>query len=367
MQNMSKIILLAGGTGGHLFPALALAQELTRRGHEIYLFSDERIEKFAKKFPAKSISIIPSATPSISNPLKFIKAGFVILAGILVSIQKLRQIKPDLVIGFGGYPIVPSFIGAKILGIKGILHEQNAVLGRANRALARIAKALALSFEFTSFAYNYSLMQIVTGNPVRDNVREIAKTLTYSPIKENGKIRLVIFGGSQGAQFFSQIIPKAIVQLPDNIKKRLEITQQCRAEDLPYVLKIYKKSKINADLAEFFDDLPQKLAHSHLIICRSGASSVAELAVLGRPAILIPLPGSLDGDQANNAAFLESNGAAWLVEQDNISPLSLAKQLEELLSEPEILSKAAQKAKLLGRENAVEKLADLAQNIIKSK
>ena len=188
--------------------------------------------------------------------------------------------------------------------------------------------------------------------------------ISYSPIRNNDKIRLLIFGGSQGAKIFSELVPPAITLLPDNLLRKIEITQQCRAEDLELVANIYKKAKINFELAEFFADLPERMADSHLIICRSGASSVAELSMLGRPAVLIPLPGALDADQAHNAAMLESVGGAWVVEQANISAKSLAKQLEELLTEPEILTDAAKKAKSIAQPRAVEKLADLAERVI---
>ncbi len=362
---MSKFVLLAGGTGGHLFPAMALAQELRRNGHEIYLMSDGRVDEFGKRFPAKEIIAIPSATPSIANPIKFIKAGFTILGGVFIAYKKLKKIKPDVVVGFGGYPIFPSFLAASLLRIPGVLHEQNAVLGRANRALARFAKALALSFEVTSFADKISIDQYVTGNPVRDRVVQVAKTISYSKINDNDKIRLLIFGGSQGARVFSDIVPTAVATLPDDLRKRLQITQQCRPEDLERVANAYREAKVNVELAAFFNDLPERMAQSHLVISRSGASSVAELTVLGVPAILIPLPGSLDGDQANNAAFLEASGGGWLVEQASISPLSLGTQLKEMLSEPEMLYEAAQKAKSLGQPKAVEKLADVAIKYIK--
>ncbi len=355
---------MAGGTGGHLFPAMALAQELTRRGHEIHLMSDERISAYGEKFPAKKTHIVPSATPSKANPINFIKAGFVIVGGVFVAWQKLKEIKPDSVIAFGGYPIFPSFLAASLMGIPGILHEQNAVLGRANRALARFAKAMALSFEYTAFAERYDVKQIITGNPVRDRVREAAKGVGYSPIKQSGTIRLLIFGGSQGARIFSDLIPPAIALLPKNILKRLEITQQCRPEDLQRVAFAYKKAKVNVELAQFFPDLPERMVDAHLVISRSGASSIAELSALGCPAILIPLPGALDADQANNAALFEAVGGGWIAEQATISPQSLANQLEELFLEPSVLAKAAKKAKSIGQPKAVMKLADMAENII---
>jgi len=362
---MSKIVLMAGGTGGHLFPAMALAQELHRNGHEVYLMSDSRVDAFGQGFPAKEIHIVPSATPSISNPIKFIKAGLTIVKGIYIAWRKLSKIKPDVVVGFGGYPVFPSFFAASLMGIPGILHEQNAVLGRANRALARFADALALSFEFTSFADRFRLDQVVTGNPVRDRVIEIAKTISYSKLRKTDKIKLLVFGGSQGARVFSDLVPEAIALMPKDLRKRLDIVQQCRSEDLERVASSYAKVKVSVELAAFFADLPEKMGQSHLVIARSGASSIAELTVLGRPAILIPLPGSLDGDQANNASFIEASGGGWLLEQASISPFSLAKQLQTLFNEPEILNEAAEKAKLLGQPDAVIKLAKLVEKYSK--
>lgn len=358
---MSVFVLMAGGTGGHLFPAMALAQELRRRGHIIHLMTDERVTHYGDKFPARDIHVVPSATPSIRNPLKFIKAGGVIIAGIFAAMGKLRKIDPDAVIGFGGYPVFPPFLAASLLGIPGVLHEQNAVLGRANKALARFAEAMALSFENTKFADDYPVAKTVTGNPVRDRVREAANDIGYSPIQKGKPIRILVFGGSQGARVFAELVPPAIAELPYVLKKRLRVTQQCRPEDLERVTDAYRAAKVDVELAAFFDDLPERMADTHLVICRSGASSVAELAVLGRPAILVPLPGSLDADQKNNALFLEQAGGGFLVEQDTVSPQSLATRLETLFKEPEILAEAAQRAKALGQPDAVERLADLAE------
>lgn len=358
---MSTFVLMAGGTGGHLFPAMALAQELRRRGHIIHLMTDERVTQYGDRFPARDIHVVPSATPSIRNPLKFLKAGFTILGGIASAMGKLRRIDPDAVIGFGGYPVFPPFLAASLLGMPGVLHEQNAVLGRANKALARFAENLALSFENTKFADKYPVAKTLTGNPVRDRVREAAESASYSPIQKGKAIRVLIFGGSQGARVFGELVPPAVAELPDALKKRLRVTQQCRPEDLEQVTESYRAAKVDVELATFFDDLPERMVDSHLVICRSGASSVAELAVLGCPAIMVPLPGSLDADQKNNAMFLEQAGGGFLVEQDTVSPQSLAKRLETLFNEPEILTEAARQAKLLGQPNAVERLADLAE------
>jgi UDP-N-acetylglucosamine--N-acetylmuramyl-(pentapeptide) pyrophosphoryl-undecaprenol N-acetylglucosamine transferase len=357
---MKTFVLMAGGTGGHLFPAMALAQELSRRGHEIVLMTDHRVANYGADFPAEEIHVVPAATPSLRNPIKFVAAAFKIAGGVAVAFKKLGKIKPDAVIGFGGYPTFPPFVAARLRGVPGILHEQNAVLGRANRALARFADILALSFPATKFAASLTLEQRVTGNPVRDRVRAIAGA-PYPALDEKGPIRLVIFGGSQGARAFADLVPPAIALLPEAIRHRLQVVQQCRAEDLDRVADSYRKAKVNVELAAFFNDLPERMARAHLVIGRSGASTVAELCVLGRPAILVPLPGSIDADQKNNAMVMEAAGAGWIAEQATLSPLSLGTRLTTLLTNPDALRQAASAALSLGQPLAVEKLADLAE------
>lgn len=357
---MKKFILMAGGTGGHLFPAMALAQELIRRGHAVELMTDHRVESYGADFPASAIHIVPSATPSLSNPIKLVMAGFKILSGIVVAFGKLRRSKPDCVIGFGGYPTFPPFVAANFLAIPGILHEQNAVMGRANRALSRFADILAMSFAQTKFADTQSLEKVITGNPVRDRVRAAAST-PYPELGVQGPIRLVIFGGSQGAKAISDIVPAAIALIPEAIRHRLQIVQQCRAEDLDRVAEIYRQAKVNVELAAFFTDLPERIARCHLVIGRSGASTIAELTVLGRPSILVPLPGALDADQKNNAMVVQAVGGGWVEEQATLSPQSLGTRLTTLLTDPATLTQAAAAARSLGQPRAVEKLADLAE------
>lgn len=353
-------MLMAGGTGGHLFPAMALAQELARRGHTVELMTDHRVESYGADFPASAIHVVPSATPSLSNPIKFIAGGVRILRGIAVAFGKLRNSRPDCVIGFGGYPTFPPFVAASLLGIPGILHEQNAVMGRANRALGRFADVLAMSFARTRFADGQNLEKVVTGNPVRDRVRAVSAT-PYPALDAAGPIRIVVFGGSQGAKALSDIVPSAIAAIPETLRHRLHIVQQCRAEDLDRVAEIYRQAKVNVELAAFFTDLPERMARSHLVIGRSGASTIAELTVLGRPAILVPLPGAIDADQKNNAMVVDAAGGGWIVEQATLTPQTLASRLATLLSDPITLTKAADAARSLGQPRAVEKLADLAE------
>jgi UDP-N-acetylglucosamine--N-acetylmuramyl-(pentapeptide) pyrophosphoryl-undecaprenol N-acetylglucosamine transferase len=357
---MRKFTLMAGGTGGHLFPAMALAQELARRGHAVELMTDHRVESYGSDFPASAIHIVPSATPSLRNPIKFVAGGLRIVRGIVVAFGKLRQSRPNCVIGFGGYPTFPPFVAANFLGIPGILHEQNAVMGRANRALGRFADVLAMSFRQTRFADQLTLEKVLTGNPVRDRVRAVATT-PYPPLGVDTPIRLVIFGGSQGAKALSDIVPAAIAMMPESVRQRLQIVQQCRAEDLDRVAEAYRQAKVNVELAAFFTDLPERIARSHLVIARSGASTIAELTVLGRPAILIPLPGAIDADQKNNALLVEEAGGGWVAEQATLSPQSLGTRLTTLLTDPATLAGAATAARSLGQPRAVEKLADLAE------
>ncbi|HWJ87910.1 MAG TPA: undecaprenyldiphospho-muramoylpentapeptide beta-N-acetylglucosaminyltransferase [Pelagibacterium sp.] len=361
---MSTFALMAGGTGGHLFPAMALAEELRRRGHDIHLLTDERVTGYGAEFPATAVHVIPAATPSIRNPVRFAKAGFTILGGVSTAMGVLRRIRPDAVVGFGGYPCFPPFLAAALLRIPGILHEQNAVMGRANRALARFARVLALSFPQTAYADRFRLEKVVTGNPVRDRVREVAGA-PYPALEPDGPINILVFGGSQGAKAFSDIVPAAMALLDEPLRRRINITQQCRQEDLDRVADAYRGARINVELAAFFADLPERIAKSHLVIGRAGASTVAELGVLGRPAILVPLPGSLDQDQKANALVMEKAGGAWVADQATLSPQSLATQLHELLNAPDRLARAADAARSAGIANAVERLADLVERTAK--
>jgi UDP-N-acetylglucosamine--N-acetylmuramyl-(pentapeptide) pyrophosphoryl-undecaprenol N-acetylglucosamine transferase len=344
---------------------MALAQELRRRGHDVHLMTDHRVGAYGE-FPARETHIVPSATPSVRNPLKFAAAGFTILRGIGTARTQLRKIKPQAVVGFGGYPIFPSFLAASTLGIPGVLHEQNAVMGRANRALASRATRIALSFGKTIHAEAYASKSVTTGNPVRDRVLAVA-SMTYPDLGQGTPLRLVVTGGSQGARVLSDLVPPAIAELPEDVRQRLRIAQQCRTEDLDRVAEVYRQMRVNVDLQPFFNDLPERMANAHLVIARAGASTIAELTVLGRPAILIPLPGALDADQKNNAMMIEDAKAGWIMEQATISPPSLATRLASLFGDPATLQSAAAAAKSLGQPFAVERLADLVEDASRGK
>ncbi len=358
---MSRFVLMAGGTGGHLFPAMALAQELRRRGHDIQLMTDHRVAAYGDKFPASATYIVPSATPSVSNPVRFVLAGFKIVWGTAVAWGMLGAIKPDAVIGFGGYPVFPPFVAANLRRVPGILHEQNAVMGRANRALGKMARVIALSFGKTAKGEAFADKSEVVGNPIRDRARGVAR-VPYPPL-DGGVVRMLVFGGSQGARVFADLVPAAVAELPAELRSRLVITQQCRPEDLDRVAEIYRQAKVNVELAAFFDDLPERMANAHLVVSRSGASTIAELTAIGRPAILVPLPGAIDADQKNNALVMEAAGGGWIAEQATLTPQSLGTRLASLLSDPAGLQKAAAAAKSLGQPDAVVKLADVAERL----
>ncbi|MEP3525965.1 MAG: undecaprenyldiphospho-muramoylpentapeptide beta-N-acetylglucosaminyltransferase [Hyphomicrobiales bacterium] len=355
-KNKKRALLCAGGTGGHLFPAHALASELIRRGFDVHLVSDERIERYAADFPASVRHKVPSATFAGRNPLKLAKAVLSLGKGYLAGRRLISKTKPDVVVGFGGYPTVPPVMAAATKGVPTMIHEANAVLGRANWLLSNKVKAVALGLPLSSRMMRQT---IYTGNPVRDTVLDAAKN-TYKAPESDGDFHLTVFGGSQGAQFFSAVVLKAIGLLDDSSRGRLKIVQQARAEDEQAVRSAYDVMDVRADVATFFDDMPSRIADSHLVICRSGASTTAELAVIGRPAILVPYPHALDHDQAANAASLVESGGGWMKKQSEMTPEWLAVELIRLMGNQSILTDVAAKAKAQGRPDAAQRLANAA-------
>lgn len=361
---MSQTILLAaGGTGGHLFPATALAQELTRRGFAVELATDERAEQYGTDFPARAVYRIPSATVSGRSPGALWKTFSTLGKGYFRARRLLEMVQPHVVVGFGGYPTLPPLLAARSLAIPTVLHEQNAVMGRANRLLSRFADAIALSFETTKHLRRSAEKRaVVTGNPVRDAVVGF-RDQDYAAPEAAGRLLLLVFGGSQGARFFTEMIPQALTQLPSPLRWRLSVVQQARPEDVAEVREAFRAAEITAHVAPFFQDLPERIAGSHLIVSRAGASTVAELTAIGRPAILVPLPHAIDNDQLENARRLEDNGGGWCLHQSSITPEGLAARLEELLGNPDILAKAAENSKAMGNVHAVNRLADLVADL----
>ncbi|HEX5958922.1 MAG TPA: undecaprenyldiphospho-muramoylpentapeptide beta-N-acetylglucosaminyltransferase [Hyphomicrobiaceae bacterium] len=359
-----SVMLAAGGTGGHLFPAFALAQELGRRRIAVDLVTDMRADRYDSGFPARAVYRVPSASVAGQSVAGVGRAAISLSRGVAASLKLLRAVKPSAVVGFGGYPAFPPLVAARLIGVPTALHEQNAVLGRANRSLARFVTAIAASFEETKFLTGPRLGKVrVTGNPVRDQVVDWA-TQSYRPPRQGGPYSLLVFGGSQGARFFSDAIPEALALAPDWMRERLFVVQQCREEDLERVEHAYQLAGIRAHLAAFFTNLPEEMAKAHLVIGRSGASTGAELTVMGRPAILVPLPHAVDNDQLQNALRLSDAGAAWCLEQKNFTAEFLAKAVTDLLTNPDELAHAAAAAKAQGRPDAVTRLADLVEELV---
>jgi UDP-N-acetylglucosamine--N-acetylmuramyl-(pentapeptide) pyrophosphoryl-undecaprenol N-acetylglucosamine transferase len=350
------IVLSAGGTGGHLFPAQALAGELSRRGRKIVVMTDARFANYATSFPGAGIETVSSA------PLNSLVAPFKIVAGVAQAFAKLLRLKPAAVIGFGGYPSVPVMLAATLARLPTAIIEQNAVVGRANRLVMNHVRRVAAAFPIARFAPRDRTKIVLTGNPLRPEVTRLWGAPYKAPLAD-GPLRLLVFGGSQGARAFSEIVPHAITRLPHALKVRLQVVQQCRPEDIDAVRAIYANAEIRADLQPFFNDLPQRMADAQLVVGRAGAGTVAELMAIGRPAILVPLPHALDDNQTPNAEILSRAGAGWTVAQSQLSPESMAQMLTEILSAPADLAHRAQAAHRLAVPDAAQRLADMVEGL----
>ena len=353
------ILLAAGGTGGHLFPAEALGVELIKRGLRVRLVTDDRAVKYSGLFSKDMIDVVASETARGRNPLQLAYAVFTLGTGTLSAFGLMRRLKPVAVVGFGGYPTLPPLIAARLAGIPRVIHDANAVLGRANRFLARHVTAIATSLPgVLDRDPALSGKATTVGTPMRPAILSAAAT-TYAAPETNGPFRLLVVGGSQGARIMSDIVPGAIERLEPALWSRLILTQQVREEDMTRVRAIYDKLKIQAELAPFFPDLPARLASNHLIVSRSGAGTVAELAAIGRPSILVPLPGSIDQDQFANAGVLSQANGAIRIPQAEFTSDRLASEISALAAEPQRLSAMAAAARSVGRLDAAERLADL--------
>lgn len=353
-------MLAAGGTGGHMFPAEALARELLKRGLSVCLVTDRRGGRFSAEMDGIPVYRINASGLGRSLFAKA-KGVFNMVIGAFQAWSKIRQLKPALVVGFGGYPSVPTVFAASRLGVPIMLHEQNAVAGRANKILSPLAKAVATGFANVKGLGNARM--VLTGNPVRPAICALHDQ-PYPEIAACGPLKILVMGGSLGATIFSEVAPKAVKLLPGVSRQRLVIHQQCRQADIDAVQQSYAENGVQVELATFFHDVPERLAACHLVICRSGASTVSELAVAGRPSILVPYPHAATGEQKANAEALAEAGGAWLIPQDSFTPEALAVRLESLLNLPSTLPKTAAAAKSLAHLNAARKLADLACDII---
>jgi len=360
---VSLVLLAAGGTGGHLFAAEALAEALSRRGIAVALATDHRAERYGKTFPARDIHVIASATVRGRNPLSLARTAAVLGIGTMQGLRLLARTRPSAVVGFGGYPTIPPVLAATLRKIPTVIHEQNAVIGRANRFLAPRVTAIATSFAgVLDREEKLNAKATRTGNPVRPAVIAAAAS-PYTPPETTGPIRLVVFGGSQGARIMADIVPPAVERLARHLQARFAVVQQAREEDLARVMDIYARAKVAADVAPFFADLPARIASSHIVVARSGASTVAELAAIGRPAILVPLPHALDQDQSANAGVLERAGGAMRLRQDDFTPDRLAAEISALASAPQKLVAMAAAARSQGAIDAAERLANLVLRV----
>jgi UDP-N-acetylglucosamine--N-acetylmuramyl-(pentapeptide) pyrophosphoryl-undecaprenol N-acetylglucosamine transferase len=354
-------VVAAGGTGGHLFPAQALSEALTARGWRIVLATDERGAAYAGAFPAEERIPLSAATYKPGDPVGLAKAALAIGRGVGQAMSTFRRLDPDIVVGFGGYPSVPSLLAAIAGGRRTLIHEQNAVMGRANRMLAPMVTEVACAFPTLKKASpKVAARAHVVGSPVRPEIRAIADQ-PYAPPASEGEVRILITGGSQGARLLSETTPRAIASLPEALRARLSVQQQTRPESADVARVIYQEAMVKAEIAPFFRDMAGRLAGTHLMIGRSGSSTVCEIAAVGRPSVLIPLKVALDDDQGENARLLVEAGAAEMLREDVLTVESLANLIQTLVADPARLAKMASAAKSVARIDAADRLADLVE------
>jgi UDP-N-acetylglucosamine--N-acetylmuramyl-(pentapeptide) pyrophosphoryl-undecaprenol N-acetylglucosamine transferase len=363
MTTPPLILLAAGGTGGHLFPAEALGVELMKRGMRVRLVTDARAIRYSGLFSSDMIDVVPSETLRGGSPWSLARTGAMLAAGTAVAFNLMRKLKPAAVVGFGGYPTLPPLLAARMFGIPSVIHDSNAVLGRANRFLSGRVSAIATSLPgVLDQDPALAAKTTTTGTPMRPAILAAAAMKFEAP-QPAGRFRLLVVGGSQGARVMSDIVPSAIERLEPALWNRLKLVQQVRGEDMARVRAAYDRLKIDAELAPFFSDLPARLASSHLIVSRSGAGTVAELGAVGRPSILVPLPGSIDQDQFANAGVLAQAGGAIRIAQADFSPDRLAAEISMLAAEPARLTAMAAGARTVGKLDAAERLADLVASV----
>jgi UDP-N-acetylglucosamine--N-acetylmuramyl-(pentapeptide) pyrophosphoryl-undecaprenol N-acetylglucosamine transferase len=352
-------VLAAGGTGGHLFPAEALATELIGRGQQVHLLTDSRADAFAEAAAGVTVHHVRSAALG-GGPIRAAHGLAELAAGAVQARRLLRWLSPQVVVGFGGYPSVPTMLAAASLGIATLIHEQNAVLGRANRLLAPRMRMIVTGFAETAAMRPADRHRAVhVGNPVRPAIFAIGQP-EYTPPTPGQPIELLILGGSQGARVLSEIVPPALASLPPRLRVSLRVSQQTRPEDLAAVVQAYAEAGIPAEIESFFADVPQRMARAHLAICRAGASTLAELSSIGRPAVLVPYPHATDDHQTANAKAFAAAGGGWVAAQAELSADSLSFLLQKLLDDGPALALAAERARGFGRRDAVQHLAQLA-------
>jgi len=362
MTNTRSYVLAAGGTGGHMVPAAALASELAERGHHVALISDDRGVRFPGLFEDVETHVLPAGRLG-GGPLGYLRAGAKIMAGRSMALRLYKEIRPSAVIGFGGYPALPSVLAAFRAGVPTIVHEQNAVLGRVNRFVAGKVGAIATSYEDVErLKPGWRKKTHLVGNPVREAVLAL-RNRPYPMLDEDGIFRVLVTGGSQGASILSQVVPDGLALLPVHFRRRMQVTHQARVEDIETVRAKYKAHDIPADLATYIADMPEALAWAHIVIARAGASTIAELTAAGRPAILVPLPTATDDHQTANAREISEAGGARTIPQRGFTATELAKQIQKLGLDTQGLENAAARARACGRPHAARDLADLVESI----
>lgn len=355
-------VLAAGGTGGHLIPAFALAAELHSRGHHVALITDERGAAIPGKPDFLPAHVLPAGRFG-KNPLGWPKGVSAVLEGRSMALRLFESFQPSAIVGFGGYPALPALLAATAAGLPSVVHEQNAVLGRVNRLLAGRVNAIATSYESVDRLKPKHAHKVhLVGNPVRAEVLALREQ-DFPAFTEESLLRILVTGGSQGASILSQIVPDGLAMLPPALRQRLQVTQQCRAEDLEAVRKRYAEHDIPAELGTYFEDMHTRLADAHLFIGRAGASTIAELTAVGRPAILVPLPIATDDHQAANTREMVKAGGARMIRQDAFQPKELAKQIQVMAMNPQSLANAAHCAFNCGRPDAAQALADLVESM----
>ncbi len=355
-------VLAAGGTGGHMVPAAALATELTRRGHHVALVSDARGVRFPGLFDGIQTHVLPAGRFA-GGPLGYAKALREMWRGRAMARQLYRDARPAAVIGFGGYPAMPALLAAFAAGIPTAVHEQNAVLGRVNRLVARRVDAIATSYDRTErLSDKLAGKTHLVGNPVREAVLAL-RSRPYPLLEEDSIFRVLVTGGSQGASILSKVVPAGLAMLPPAFRRRLQVTHQARIEDIDAARALYAEHQIAADLATYLPDMPEQLAWVHVVIGRAGASTIAELTAAGRPAILVPLASATDDHQTANAREMTAIGGARTIPQSRFTAVELAKQMQKLGLDPVALENAAGRARSIGRPDAVSDLADLVESL----
>lgn len=362
MTNSRSYVLAAGGTGGHMVPAAALAAELAKRGHKVALVSDDRGVRFPGLFDGIETHVLPAGRLG-GGPLGYLRAAGRIMAGRSMALRLFKELRPSAVIGFGGYPALPTLLAAFRAGVPTVIHEQNAVLGRVNRFVAGRVSAIATSYdEVERMKPRWARKTHLIGNPVREALLAL-RDRPYPIVDEEGIFRVLVTGGSQGATVLSKVVPDGLALLPVHFRRRLQVTHQARIEDIDAVRAKYQAHGIPADVSTYITDMPEALAWAHIVIARAGASTIAELTAAGRPAILVPLPSATDDHQTANAREITNAGGARTISQRAFNATELAKQIQKLGLDGQALENAAARAKSVGRPHAASDLADLVESI----